>query len=97
MAGAAGESHTRRRHKQMKLLAQITLAAFLAAGMGFAQSSGAKEDLKDAGAAAKDSGKAAGRATKKAGKGVYKGAKKGVSKAAEKTAEGADKVADKTR
>jgi hypothetical protein len=74
------------------------LGGFLLAGMlalgaplsGYAQNSGAKQDIKEAGQDVK-------KATKKTGKAIKKVTKKVTNKAAKKTRQGAAKVEDKTK
>jgi hypothetical protein len=74
-------------------LAGVLLAGMLAFGnplSGYAQNTGAKQDIKEAGHDVKQ-------ATKKTGKAVKKGTKKATHKAAKKTRQGAATVEDKTK
>jgi hypothetical protein len=74
------------------------IGGFLLAGMlalgaplsGYAQNTGAKQDIKDAGKSVK-------KATKKTGKAVKKVTKKVTNKVAKETRKGAAKVEDKTK
>ena len=71
----------------------LLMAAMLALGTplsGYAQTTGAKQDIKDAGHDVKQ-------ATKKTGTAAKKGAKKVTHKVARKTRQGAAKVEDKTK
>jgi len=71
----------------------LLLAGMLALGAplsGHAQTTGAKQDIKDAGHDVKQ-------ATKKTGKAVKKTSKKVTHKVAKKTRQGAAKVEDKTK
>jgi hypothetical protein len=77
----------------MKRLMSWLIVAALAAGSGAAlaqdKTSGAKQDVKDA-------GKATEQAAKKTGSAIKKGTKKVVHKTAKATKKGAEKVEDKT-
>jgi predicted small secreted protein len=71
----------------------LLLAGVLALGAplsGYAQNTGAKQDIKGAGHDVKQ-------AAKKTGKAVKKGTKKVTNKVAKKTRQGAAKVEDKTK
>lgn len=67
----------------------LAAALSLTAGLTFAQNTGAKEDIKEAGRSTK-------RAAKKTGSAVKKGTKKAVNKSAEGVEKGANAVKDKT-